>query len=153
MSLLGYYLLMSLQLTKTRNMHFYRNISLVIKGQSILAYSCNKCQLWQTNHTLTELVLSKASFTHMRFPIEMVSWPGNRIENDTVSKSLYGTYPIVKSKCLCQDNLILRPLPFVNCIWERVKSAYPCLPTILFICHGCGCQKKTSSTFSYNTIQ
>ena len=47
-----------------------------------------------------------------RFPIETVSWPGNRIENDTVSKRLHGTYPIVKSNRLCQGDLVLRALRF-----------------------------------------
>ena len=49
-----------------------------------------------------------------RFPIETVSLPGNSIENDTVSKSLHGTYPTVKSNRLCQGDLFLRPLRFVN---------------------------------------
>ena len=75
-------------------------------------------------------VLSKASFTRTRFPIETVSWPGNHIKNDTVSKSLHRTYPTVKSNCSCQGNLVLGPLRLVNWIWERVKSPYPCLPAI-----------------------
>ena len=49
--------------------------------------------------------------------LETVSWPGNRIENDTVTKSLHGTYPTVKSNRLYQGDLVLRPLRFVNWIW------------------------------------
>ena len=69
----------------------------------------------------------------------------NRIENDTVSKSLHGTYHTVKSNRLCQDDLVLRPLPFVNWIWEWVKSTYPCLSfwwTVLIhhtTCKNCLC--------------
>ena len=52
------------------------------------------------------------------------------------------TYPTVKSNRLCQDDLILRPLSFVNWIWERVKSTYPCLPAILFFLSWLRLQKK-----------
>lgn len=43
-----------------------------------------------------------------------VSWPGNRIENDTVSKGLHGTYPTLRSR---SQAFALR-----HWIWERVKS-------------------------------
>ena len=49
----------------------------------------------------------KATFTRTRFPIETISWPGNRNENDTVSKSLHGTYPTVYIKAISFSGLVL----------------------------------------------
>ena len=82
----------------------------------------------------------------------MVSWPGNRIEKDTVSKSLHWTYPTVK--CNRLGNPVLRPLRFVNWIWKQVKSPYSCLPAIFFVfCHGCGWIQNRRLAFIVVTLQ
>ena len=92
----------------------------LIKGLAKKSHKSHNKRIALSTAVFSTVVISQSSLGS--FSIETVSWPGNRIENDTVSKSLHGTYPTVYVRAISFSGVgnIFKELPLTS--YRKGKS-------------------------------